>query len=160
MPLASLYRRAKSSKDAVAASSKSLGRFRPIFTEVQEKQLAELILDMESCLFGLGTRELRHLAYQFAVKNDIPHNFNTTTALAGRDWIYGFLKWNKKSSLRLPEKTSAARAAAFNKPNVYKFFTLLGELLDKYNFSPSRIFNCEESGISTVPNKPGKIFSL
>ncbi|KAJ8921728.1 hypothetical protein NQ315_010638 [Exocentrus adspersus] len=37
---------------------------------------------------------------------------------------------------------------------------LLGELMDKYKFSPSRIYNCDETGISTVPSKPSKILSL
>ncbi|KAJ8915953.1 hypothetical protein NQ315_016629 [Exocentrus adspersus] len=37
---------------------------------------------------------------------------------------------------------------------------LLGELMDKYKFFPSRIYNCCENGISTVPNKPSKILSL
>lgn len=32
--------------------------------------------------------------------------------------------------------------------------------MEKYKFSASRIFNCDETGISSVPNKPSKIFSL
>ncbi|KAJ8915989.1 hypothetical protein NQ315_016666 [Exocentrus adspersus] len=41
-----------------------------------------------------------------------------------------------------------------------KLSYLYGELIDKYKFSPSRIYNCDETGISTVPNKPSKILSL
>lgn len=160
VPMTSLQRRVKSTKDALEASVKSLGRFKTTFTQEQEKELADFILDMESRLFGLGTKELRQLAFQFADKNGIQNNFNATKGLAGRDWVIGFLKRQKNISLRLPEFTSAARASAFNKHNVSSFFGLLGELLDKYHFQPSRIFNCDETGISTVPNKPSRIFSL
>lgn len=90
----------------------------------------------------------------------IPNNFDEETGLAGRDWVQGFFKRHSRLSMRLPEKTSAARASAFNRPNVAKFFELLGELMDKYKFPASRIYNCDETGISTVPNKPGKIISL
>ena len=50
--------------------------------------------------------------------------------LAGKDWVYGFLKRNSILSLRQPENTSAA----FNKPSVANFFKLLGDLMDKYKF--------------------------
>lgn len=68
VPLTTLRRRVKSNKDPEAASRKYLGRFRPVFSAKQEKELADFIIEMESRLFGLGTRELRHLAFQFSEK--------------------------------------------------------------------------------------------
>ncbi|CAH1969604.1 unnamed protein product [Acanthoscelides obtectus] len=115
---------------------------------------------MESRLFGLGTRELRHLPSNLRKKKHIAHIFNAAKGLAGRDWIYGFLKRNQYISLRLPEYTSAARASSFNKYNVNSFSTLLGEMLQKYKFPASRIFSCDETGISTVPNRHSRIFSM
>lgn len=159
VPYTTLRRRVNSNKNPEEASKKVLGRFRPVFTKEQEKELVEFILDMESRLFGLSTKELRHLAFQYAEKNGIPHHFNKVKGLAGRDWIYGFLDRNKNISLRLPEYTSIARASSFNKYNVNSFFNLLGDMLKKYKFPPSRIFNCDETGVSTVPNRPSRIFS-
>ena len=60
-------------------------------------------------------------------------------------------------SLRLPEATLAARAQGFNKVAVAKFFTLLEELQNKYHFTAHKIFNCDETGKTTVPNKPSKV---
>lgn len=158
--LATLYRRCKSDKETQDAAKKSLGRFKTIFTTDQEKELVKYVLEMEKRLFGLTLTEFRSVVYQYAAKNNLTHNFNQETALAGRDWVYNFMKRHQEISLRRPENTSAARAAAFNKPNVLKFFNLLGELFDKFNFPPSRVYNCDETGITTVPNKPSKILSM
>lgn len=160
VPIGTLHRRVRTRKTASDASKQSLGRYKTVFTVDQERELANYILLMESKLFGLTMRDFRALAYEYAEKNRIGNNFNAETRLAGYDWVYGFLNRNQNVSLRLPENTSAARASAFNKPNVATFFKLLGELMDKYKFTASRIFNCDETGISTVPNKPSKILSL
>lgn len=153
VPLTTLRRRVKLGKEPEAASKKSLGRFRPVFFSKSRNITGGFHL-------GLGTRELRDLAIQFAEKNQIAHTFNATKGLAELDWIYGFLNRNKNISLRLPEYTSVARASSFNKYNVDSFFALLREMPEKHKFSPSRIFNCDEAGIFTVPNKPSKIFSM
>lgn len=108
----------------------------------------------------MSTYEVRSLAYQYATQNHIENKFNNTTKLAGCDWIYGFLKRHPRLSLRTPENTSLARASGFNRASVNTFFNLLGSLIDKYAFPPSRIYNCDETGITTVPNKPTKLFSL
>ncbi|XP_026319551.1 uncharacterized protein LOC113230034 [Hyposmocoma kahamanoa] len=48
----------------------------------------------------------------------------------------------------------------FNKVSVSKFFSLLIELQDKYKFGPTKIFNVDETGITTVPKKKSKVLSL
>lgn len=160
VPLSTLFRRCKKVDENVTQlAKKQLGRFRPVFTEKQENDLKSHVLSMEKRLFGLTIRDLRMLVYQYANINKIPNNFSKKEEMAGRDWVEGFLKRNQEVSVRAPENTSAARASAFNKVNVGKFFELLGSLMDKYNFPPSAIYNCDETGITTVPNKPSKIIA-
>lgn len=48
---------------------------------------------------------------------------------------------------------------AFNKENVAKFFNMLKDLKLKYNYTANQIYNCDETGISTVPTKNPKIFT-
>mgnify|MGYP005985929313 FL=1 len=128
----------KSEKNVNEASSKSLGRFKSTSnTHNQEKELAEFILEMESRLFGLSFKKVGNLKYQCAIKNNTPNSFNHNTGLAERGWVYKFLGRQKNISLRLPEKTSAS---AFNPTNVGNFFKLLGSLIDKFHFPPSKIF--------------------
>ena len=78
--------------------------------------------------------------------------------LLGKDWALNFRKRHPELALRSPESTSIARARAFNKEAVALFFNLYENLHDKYHFKAERIFNLDETGITTV-QKPGKILA-
>lgn len=135
------------------------GNFKPVFSKQEEEELVKYIIEMEKRLFGLTTIVLRKLAYQLAEKNGKAHNFNHDKKIAGVDWLKGFLKRHPDLSIRKPEATSAARAMGFNKVAVGKFYSLLGEVYDKYNLTPDRIFNCDETGISCVSKTKSKIIA-
>ncbi|XP_018574455.1 jerky protein homolog [Anoplophora glabripennis] len=47
---------------------------------------------------------------------------------------------------------------AFNKTEISLFFELLGQLMEKHRFVAKNIYNCDETGISTVQT-PGKILA-
>ncbi|KAJ8891393.1 hypothetical protein PR048_010909 [Dryococelus australis] len=76
--------------------------------------------------------------------------------MAGLDWITGFLSRQKNLSLRKYENTSLSRASEFNKEAIDSYFRSYLEVLHKHNFHPSRIFNLDECGLTTVL-KPTKM---
>lgn len=76
--------------------------------------------------------------------------------MAGEDWVSGFLKRNQNISLRKPEATSLSRVVGFNKTDVDLFFGNLNQVMTANKFLSNRIYNMDETGISTV-QKPGKI---
>ncbi|XP_046399922.1 uncharacterized protein LOC124166435 [Ischnura elegans] len=78
--------------------------------------------------------------------------------MAGEDWVAGFRKRNPQISLRKPSATSLSRVIGFNKSEVDLFFKNLENLMDKYKFPASRVFNMDETGISSV-QKPGHILA-
>ncbi|XP_025195696.1 tigger transposable element-derived protein 6-like [Melanaphis sacchari] len=80
--------------------------------------------------------------------------------MAGKDWVKGFRKRHPEITLRSPEATSSARAQAFNRPNVMKFFTILQNVQQKNSFLPHRVFNVDETGLTTVQSKCSKILAL
>lgn len=85
------------------------------------------------------------LAYQLAVTNGFLHTFNNEKKSADKDWLVDF-----RHSLHTPEPTSATRAEAFNRPQVAQFFTLLVDIIKKKNIDLMKIYNVDESVLSTV----------
>ena len=76
--------------------------------------------------------------------------------MATRDWYYGYMDRHPKLALKAPEGMSIARAIAFNRTNVDVFFNAYAEAVALDNFTPDRIYNLDESGLSTVM-KPMKV---
>ena len=136
----------------------SLGAYRPTFNTREEEELAEYCRNLDLRFFGLTMKTLRQLAYQYAVINNINHRFNDETEMAGVDWARCFMS-RHNLSLRTPQKTSVGRIMGFNKPQVTLFFDNLTNLMSIHKFPPSRVFNMDESGIPTVPNKVPKVIS-
>ncbi|CAH2003933.1 unnamed protein product [Acanthoscelides obtectus] len=159
VPRSTLKRRVQGKNKHAVENVKILGSRRPIFSPVQEAQLVQHILELENRFYGLTLRDVRKLAFQLAERNNIKHNFNKDTQMAGKAWASDFRKRHPELTLRSPEATSLARAQGFNKVSVTKYFDLLEEVRSKTNYPPHRIFNVDESGFTTVQNKSSKVLA-
>lgn len=76
-----------------------------------------------------------------------------------KDWIQLFLKRNPQISLRKLEVTSINSITTSNEGSVKTFFSKIECFLKNYKFVPNRMFNVDETGISTV-QKPTKQLGL
>ena len=145
IPRSTLRDRIKNNK----TSTPTMGR-NPVFNREQEEILKDRVFTMANLFYGITITELRRMAFEVAEDLNIKHNFNRTTRMAGEDWVNGFRKRNPKISLRKPSATSVNRVMGFNKEEVDIFYRNLESLMDKHNFEPTRIFNMDETGISSV----------
>ncbi|XP_047127267.1 tigger transposable element-derived protein 6-like [Hydra vulgaris] len=160
VPRSTLQRRCRLNLNFVQASLKSLGSVKCVFSIKMENELVTHIKQMEAMLFGLTPQVLRKVAYQFAKLNNLHKRFSSKSEQAGANWFRGFLTRHPELSVRTPEPTSAARAQGFNQVSVGKFFDLLQALQEKHHFFPDRVYNVDETGITTVPNKPSKVVAI
>ena len=135
-----------------------LGRFKPDINEEYEVQLVIKIQSMEKPLFGLTTKDLRRLAFDFATQMNIQHRFNTEIRMAGYDWLCGFLSRHPELSIRKPEVTNIARAVGFNKAQLQKFFEIHRSLLTRDEYTPMQVWNMDETGITNL-HKLGNIIA-
>ena len=109
-----------------------------------ENDLLNYVLQLEERLFGLTRKDLRRLAYEIAEINKLPHRFSHDK------WYYAFIARHPEISLRQPEATPVARARGFCKENVTEFFTVLDKIVQENNLDAGRIFNMDETALSTV----------
>lgn len=130
----------------------SLGRFTPVFSPDMGRELANYCKELDSSFYGLTVKSLRELVFEFAERNDVSHRFNKLKKMAGKDWVFSFCK-RYNLSVRVPEKTSLARASGFNQVQVNRFFDNLKNLIGKKQILPHRIYNMDETSILHLPAK-------
>lgn len=105
--------------------------------------------------YGLTTIQARKLAYEYAKSLCLKYPAKwEENKMAGREWMCGFCRRNPELSLRKPENTSAARSFAFNKTSVTEFYTNLKTVLERHPLTADRIYNFDESGVSTILDTP------
>ncbi|KAF2883233.1 hypothetical protein ILUMI_22938 [Ignelater luminosus] len=153
---ATLYRHVKS-----GVASPQLGRFRPVLTEDQETELVNYLKDMDAVFFGLTRDEFISLAFDYAHYNKLqyPESWSKNKK-AGEDWLQRFLSRHTNLTLKTPESTSVARAKGFNRHKVCHFYENLESAIEKNNIEASKLYNMDETGISTTSNKPSKVLSV
>lgn len=125
---------------------------RKIFTLKEEEELSKYLIKCGNLHHGLPPKAARKLAYDLAIANNktVPENWHRDHS-AGKEWFTSFMKRNPNISLREAEATSIARAVAFNKPVVYKFYDDLRALYEKYpTLNAGRIYNTDETALTTV----------
>jgi hypothetical protein len=131
---------------------------RLIFTPEQETTLSDYLIKCSSVYFGLLPDEVKKLAYEAATHlgiENLPPNWHKNK-MAGDDWFTAFMKRNPNLSIRSPEATSLSRATSFNRTNVHEFFEKYRDVLERFKLSASRIWNVDETGVTTV-QKPKKV---
>jgi len=135
-----------------------LGRYDCTLSSDLENALCQHIVTMQRMMFGFTTVDVRKLAYDLAVQNNVPHPFNDQKKMAGKDWLAGFLRRHQQISIRNPEPTSMSRAVAFNEANKNRFFEIYKHELQKEQFTASRVWNVDETGFTAV-HAPRKILA-
>ena len=130
-----------------------------VLSPEMERKLGEYLQTASQLNYGLTPRETRQLAYKFAVANKlrVPPSWDRKSE-AGIDWFLGFMKRQSYLSTRKPQATSLARASAFNKVTVNRFFDLLGQVYDKHKFEPKDVWNMDETGVTTC-HTPQKVIA-
>lgn len=136
-----------------------MGKFKRTFSEELEKQLVLYVKDQDAKFMPFSKKEFCKFAYDLAEHLKLPHQFKKEKKTAGKQFYYDFMARHPDLSLRTPQSTSIQRALGFSRHQVDRFFIKYAELLKKYDFSASKIFNCDETGVSIVHDNSTKVIS-
>jgi hypothetical protein len=122
-------------------------------------ELVKHVINIQQMFCGLTSQDIHRLPFQFADRSNIQHPFDKVKQMAAVDWLKGFMKRHKdKITLRTPEVTNLTRAVGFNNHSVDKFTNLYRGLIEKNEFTGDRIWNIDESGLTSV-HKPGRVLA-
>jgi hypothetical protein len=135
-----------------------LGRYKTALTAEMERELAEHCRDLDRRFYGITRKLMMMIAFDYAVANGVSGRFNSEEKMAGKDWLKGFYQ-RQNLLLHTPEQCSLGRAIGFNQVQCGTFFENLKVCFETKGFKSHRVFNMDESGISTVPNKTTKVIS-
>lgn len=118
-----------------------------------EESLAKHCEDMERKYFGLTRTDVRSMAFYICKVNHINNPFSQKEGMAGRKWLKQFLARHKNLSVRKAEALSLARGKGFNPTAVKEFFEIYEPEYSKVGGDPSRIYNCDETGVTNVQSR-------
>lgn len=127
-----------------------------VFNKTEEDLLVSYILKSSKINYGLTYTQIRILAYDYAKRLNKPICTSKWDAnkIAGLDWLQCFKNRHQNLALRKPENTSLSQATSFTKANVGTFFNNYERALSTHDFTPDKIYNLDETGISTVLQAP------
>ena len=133
------------------------GRGKSLIPSDVELHLKDHVINMQRRFYGLRFQDLRRLAFDLCEKAKISHPFNKETKMAGKDWVRNFIA-RHNLTIRQPVSTSIARFSGFNRNQVQRFFEIFKDSLVSKSYTPARLWNMDETGLSTV-QKPGRILA-
>lgn len=121
-----------------------------VFSKEEEADIVQHCIHLSRMFYGLTPTDLRKLIYEYAVTNEISNPFDKEKKIAGKDWFQAFKRRHPQLTLRKPEATSLGRINGFNEESIKIFFNNVEKVFEKHNFPPHRIYNVDETGITTV----------
>jgi hypothetical protein len=135
-----------------------LGR-KSVLSPETENHLVQYCSHMEKAFYGLTMKDLQRMAFQLAIRNNLPHRFSTEK-VAGRKLLRVFFKRHPELSVRRPQPLSVARIRGFTHENVEIFIAILKPELERIKYSAARLYNVDETGVTTAQHTSQKVISL
>jgi hypothetical protein len=127
-----------------------------------ENELVQRIVHLQKKGFGLTITDVRQMAHQFAMKNNVKNMklFNANSTAAGWAWYRAFMRRNPQISVRSAQNISYARAQCMNKPLINSFFDMYEACLFEVGIltKAQSIYNADESGLQ-LHSKAGKVLA-
>jgi hypothetical protein len=120
----------------------------PVFTAAEEEQLVQYVIAMQNLGFPLSISQLKLKVAIMTQGRETPF----TNGIPGPGWLRWFKRRHPELSLRLAQGLDAKRARGLSAENIKSFYENLSCLYDTHNYSPSHIWNCDESGVQAGRN--------
>ncbi|CAG5044458.1 unnamed protein product [Parnassius apollo] len=72
----------------------------PALPDHLEAELEKYCKELDQQFYGLRLKDIKHMAFRFAIKNYLKHLFSLTKECAGKKWLRGFMSRHPDLSVR------------------------------------------------------------
>ena len=137
----------------ILAAGKSLSvAGRPsVLNAEQEKQLAECIGSMCRMGFSPSREQIKELVQEYVRIHGLKTPFKDDRP--GKDWLRLFMDRNRLSLKKANMISPARKSSPSNPFIIFDFYDVLENVVAEGKLGPSQIWNCDESGFPTDPQK-------
>lgn len=63
----------------------------PVLPDHLEAELEKYCKKLDQRFYGLRLKDIKHMAFLLAIKNNLMHPFSVSKATAGKKWLHGFM---------------------------------------------------------------------
>ena len=116
-------------------------------TPEQEKQLALCIGELCTLGFSPTRSQVTDLVKDYVTLHDIKTPFKENRP--GKEWLRNFMKRNKLNAKKANMISYALMVSTSSPFVVYNLFETIEKIANENNFSPSQVWNCDETGFPT-----------
>ena len=124
-----------------------------VLTAKEESDLVTWMLSMQDHAHPISVQELRIKVAEITQERWTPF----TEGIPGRGWMRWFRRRHPELTLRAAQGLEEGRARGLNSVSVASFYENLRQVYEKHQYSPSQIWNADESGAQAGRNGGGTL---
>ena len=128
---------------------------KPVLSHEEENKLSEWLVEMAEAGHGLSTTTLKIKMSNIAMGRDTPFR----NGIPGDGWMRGWKRHHPELSVRTSQALEVAGAKRLCELNVRSFYDNLEAWCNMNEYSPDRIWNCDETSAHAGKNGGGVIIA-
>ncbi|XP_041376610.1 uncharacterized protein LOC121389061 [Gigantopelta aegis] len=160
IPKTTLFRRVRKDGEPGDVAQKGLGRFRPVFSQQQEKDLADYLFVHGESFIWFNSQGIPTAIIPICCQKPCRTSIQYGTEDGRRGFCVRIFETSSNVVTAYTRSHFSSKSSRFQQVVVMNFYRLLNSLYETYHFPPSRIYNNDETGVMTVPNKTSKVISM
>ncbi|XP_045203754.2 uncharacterized protein LOC123556821 [Mercenaria mercenaria] len=132
--------------------------FKPLFSVDEEEKLVKHISYMADIGYGYNVSKIKYMARDYALH--LGKVVKSAESLSDC-WFYDFVKRWPNLKIAKPQKLAISRAKSASRQTIDNYYCELESILKEHNLldKPERIFNIDETGVSTEHQPPKVVCS-
>lgn len=124
---------------------------KPVLSVEEERDLARCISSLCDLGFSPSSGNIKDLVKDYISHHNLKSPFKN--GRPGKNWLYKFMKRNRLSMKKVNMICAARKSITANPFVIYDFYDTVEKLMKEKNYTPAKVWNCDETGFPTDPSR-------